>query len=238
MLNLLKQIRRSFILYKQKYIYPKQSNRYGLFGENSIINTPVYYTDQKNVFIANNVKIKSGFKLVNYTGRFIVKKYSTISLNCNVVTGNHIRTVGIPFVLLSSSHVNDIEKDVIIEEDVWVGVNATLLSGCHLGRGCIVGACSMVNREVPPYAVVVGSPAKIIASVFTLEQILEHERFLYPEHERLSKECLIELFDTYFKDKKAIGVSDFIASDVDKLKKTMDRMKVDFENSSELLSKK
>ena len=122
------------------------------------------------------------------------------------MTGNHKPTVGIPEVLLGESHINDYETDIIVEEAVWIGANCTLIAKSHIGRGAVIGANSLVNKQIPPYAVAVGSPAKIIASVFTLEQILEHEKILYPEQERLSRKHLEELFSTYFVGKKTIGV--------------------------------
>ena len=71
------------------------------------------------------------------------------------------------------------------------------MSGSVLGRGCIVGACSMINKPIPPYAVVVGSPAKIVGVKFSIEQILKHEEILYPKEERLTREYLEELFIKY-----------------------------------------
>lgn len=122
-----------------------------------------------------------------------------------IVTGNHVPTVGLNQRIIGRLHINDNEKGVYIDEDCWCGANVTLLGGTHLKRGVIVGANSLVNKEIPPYAVVVGSPAKIIASKFTLEQIIEHEKKLYPENERMKREELEELFETIFKGKKSIG---------------------------------
>jgi virginiamycin A acetyltransferase len=48
-----------------------------------------------------------------------------------------------------------------IEHDVWIGDNAQLREGVTLGRGCVVGSCAVVSKDVPPYAVVVGNPAVI-----------------------------------------------------------------------------
>lgn len=187
------------------HIKVTQSSNYGYLSNNAIIEPPITLTNPSQVYF-DTCKIRKGLTLINHTGKFVVKKYSAIALNCTVVTGNHKPTVGIPHLVLGSSHINDTEADIIIEEEVWVGVNCTLLAGAHIGRGAIIGACSMVNREIPPYAVAVGSPARVIASVFTLEQIIRHEERIYPESERLAREYLEELFAIHFKDKKSIGL--------------------------------
>jgi acetyltransferase-like isoleucine patch superfamily enzyme len=55
-----------------------------------------------------------------------------------------------------------IGKPVIIEDDVWVGCNVTLLKGITIGKGAVVGAGTLVSKDIPAYAVVVGNPARII----------------------------------------------------------------------------
>lgn len=54
------------------------------------------------------------------------------------------------------------EAGVIIEDDVWIGFNATIMKGVTIGKGAIIGACTVITKDVPPYAVVVGNPARII----------------------------------------------------------------------------
>lgn len=54
------------------------------------------------------------------------------------------------------------EKPITIGNDVWIGCNATILRGVKIGDGAVVGANSMVNKDVPPYAIVAGCPARII----------------------------------------------------------------------------
>ena len=51
-------------------------------------------------------------------------------------------------------------KPVRIEDDAWIGFNATVLKGVTIGRGAIVGACSVVTHDVEPYSIVVGNPAR------------------------------------------------------------------------------
>ena len=47
-----------------------------------------------------------------------------------------------------------------IEDDVWIGFNAAILKGVTIGRGAVIGACAVVTHDVPPYAVMVGNPAR------------------------------------------------------------------------------
>ena len=51
-------------------------------------------------------------------------------------------------------------KAVRIEDDAWIGFNSAILKGVTIGRGAIIGACSVITQDVPPFAVVVGSPAR------------------------------------------------------------------------------
>lgn len=174
-------------------------------SDSTKIGFPFLCTNPKNAFIDEQTIINPSCKIIIYNGTFVIKKYSVLAYGCTIVTGNHTPTVGIPLSELVHTHINDVENDVVIEEDVWCGANVTLLSGAHIGRGAVVGANSLVNKPIPPYAVVVGSPSRIIASKFTLEQILQHEKKLYPENERLSYQYLSDLFSTYFKGMRSIG---------------------------------
>lgn len=58
---------------------------------------------------------------------------------------------------------------IIVEDDVWIGQRSTILSGVHIGQGAVVAACSVVTKDVPPYAIVAGCPAKIIKNRFSDE---------------------------------------------------------------------
>ncbi|MFX1504401.1 MAG: acyltransferase, partial [Promethearchaeota archaeon] len=51
---------------------------------------------------------------------------------------------------------------IILGEDCWIGSNCSILGGTKLGKGCVVGAGSVINKEFPPYSVIAGTPAKII----------------------------------------------------------------------------
>ncbi|MBE6305415.1 MAG: acyltransferase [Bacteroidales bacterium] len=205
-LSWLRVLRRYQIHIKLHYLYPLQHTRYGYIAPTAQIETPVFLTNQANVYLEDRASIKSGFKLVNTSGKLIIKRDARIAINCTVVTGNHVRISGIPLGVGNVYHIGDIERDIIIGEECWIGVNVTLLSGAKVGRGAIIGGCSMVNKEIPPYAVAVGSPAKVIASTFSIDQIIEHEKTIYAPEERYSRAELEEIFNTHFDGKKSIGI--------------------------------
>jgi len=61
--------------------------------------------------------------------------------------------------------------DVNIGSDVWIGLNACIMSGVTIGDGAIIGAYSVVTKDVEPYSIVAGNPAKLIRYRFTPDQI-------------------------------------------------------------------
>lgn len=74
-----------------------------------------------------------------------------------------------------------IRNRTIIGHDVWIGASSIIKSGVKLGDGCVVGANSFVNKDVPPYAIVVGSPARILKYRFSDTIIKELEDSMYWE---------------------------------------------------------
>lgn len=73
---------------------------------------------------------------------------------------------------------------VEVGNDVWIGQRAIIMDGVKIGDGAVVGAAAVVTKDVPPYAIVVGVPAKVIKYRFTpeiIEQLLELKWWDYPE---------------------------------------------------------
>ncbi|MER3446528.1 MAG: hypothetical protein C4291_06635 [Candidatus Dadabacteria bacterium] len=69
--------------------------------------------------------------------------------------------------------------DVVIGNDVWIGRGAVILSGVHVGNGAVIGAEAVVARDVPPYAIVVGNPARVVSYRFTPQQIEQLEQIAW-----------------------------------------------------------
>ena len=76
------------------------------------------------------------------------------------------------------------------------------MSGVTIGRGSTIAAGAVVNKDIPPYCVAGGVPAKFIKFKWTIDEIMQHEKILYPEHERITKDELIRIFEMYSKNNK------------------------------------
>lgn len=63
--------------------------------------------------------------------------------------------------------------NIIVDDDVWIGYGATILSGVHIGQGAVIAAGAVVTRDIPPYAIAAGVPAKVIKYRFNEELIEE-----------------------------------------------------------------
>ena len=61
--------------------------------------------------------------------------------------------------------------DTIVGHDVWLGYSALVLPGVRIGHGAVVAAASVVARDVPPYAIVAGNPARVVRSRFSEEDV-------------------------------------------------------------------
>lgn len=172
-----------------------------------------------NMYLENYTRTQNGLNFISYKGKLILKKYTAIGAGCIIIPGDHVPTVGVPQYLAGRLHINDVDGEIVVGEDAWVGAGTILLSHCRIGRGAVVAAGAVVSKPVPPYAVVAGVPAKIIATRFTIDQILLHEAQLYPKEERMSKEELESIFNEYYQGKRAIGKSEMSETDRERLEK-------------------
>lgn len=126
----------------------------------------------ENTSISNNVRI---------TGQFSLGKNSSIAQNCSIsgekvgvfIGENVMIAPGVVIVAFNHGFSRldipmlnqpNIEKPVHIGNDVWIGANSTITCGVTIGEGCIIGANSMVNKDVAPYSIIGGVPAKLIKS--------------------------------------------------------------------------
>lgn len=109
-----------------------------------------------NCLINHNNVLQAG----KSTGRIIVGDYVHTGANVMIFAFNHsIDDTDIPSVCQDYY-----DADVIIGDDVWIGAGSIILAGVSIGRGAVIAAGSVVNHDVPEYAIAGGVPAKLIKS--------------------------------------------------------------------------
>ncbi|HGY1052284.1 TPA: CatB-related O-acetyltransferase [Aeromonas salmonicida subsp. pectinolytica] len=104
-----------------------------------------------------------------------IGSYVSIAKNVTfILGGNHVTTGFMTYPVmaklrLSPSDVYDSysKGSIIVENDVWIGFGATILSGVNIGRGSVVAAGSVVTRSFPPYSIIGGNPARLIKMRFS-----------------------------------------------------------------------
>lgn len=180
---------------------------YGNFTSTSFLLGKIFISNRRNLFMYENTNIYTDSIIMNRKGKFIMKKNSGAAVGLTVITGNHMSIVGMPFKEVTNEMKTELDvhcemdKDIVVEEDVWLGARVTLLVGSHIGRGAIVGAGSVVRSYIPPYSIVLGNPAKIVGFRFLPEEIIEHEKELYPEEQRLAYDIVVRNYNKYFTKK-------------------------------------
>ena len=113
---------------------------------------------------------------VKGSGRFTVGRYCAIGERLTVITSNHdmrspIISYRLQEQLFGFRKVSKMAVDVHVENDVWIGDNVTLLPGIQVGNGSIIGAGAVVSKNVEPFSIVAGNPAKIIGMRFSYNEI-------------------------------------------------------------------
>ena len=171
---------------------------YGYFGESVGISLNTIISNPHNVYLYGNNGLKYAV-ILSGRGKVVFKKNSGASYGLRISTGNHARVIGTPYRCIKEKDKPDgYDGDVIVEEDVWIGMNVVITSGVTIGRGSNIGAGSVIRNNVPPYSVVIGNPAKVVGFTFNPSQIIEHERILYPESERIPKEILEKNYNDFY----------------------------------------
>lgn len=136
---------------------------------------------EDGVVIADHVRIQNAEPLY-------LKAYSTISQYSYVCDGNH--QLDNPKISFSES--------ITIGERCWIGAECYISAGVTVGRGCIVGARTVVRSNTPPYSVLLGNPAKVIGFAREPENIIEYEKEIYEQEDRLPNDFICKNYEKYF----------------------------------------
>ena len=113
-----------------------------------------------------------------YIGRYCyltkvkIGNYCSIANNVSIGQGEHdLSRISTNSIFYDDAFNQLTQNDCEIGNDVWIGVDSIIKRGVKIGNGAVIGANSVVTRNVPPYAIVVGSPAKILRYRFENEKI-------------------------------------------------------------------
>lgn len=118
---------------------------------------------------------------------------------------NHISTYPMRVQITKECKAESIGKgNITVGDDVWIGYGATIMSGVHISQGAVVAAGAVVTKDIPPYAIVGGIPAKVIKYRFSPEMI---EELMKIDYSRLTKEQIEQHIDELYlelKDKRQL----------------------------------
>ena len=120
-------------------------------GEGSRVNTPLTGVRFNEVKIGKNCVIMNGCLMMS-AGGITIEDGAMIAANCQLISNNHD-----PYERCVITC-----KPVQIKKGAWIGAGSTILPRVTVGKYAIVGASSTVTKDIPDYAVAVGSPAKVI----------------------------------------------------------------------------
>lgn len=133
----------------------------------------VFFSPRRHTILGNHVGIGQ-FCIFNTDVE--IGDHVLIGANVGVIARDAHETHHIGITMFDAPR-GDAYK-VVIEDDVWIGYGAIILSGVKIQRGSIVAAGAVVTEDVPPYTVVAGVPAQKLKMRFSAEEIARHEAAL------------------------------------------------------------
>lgn len=174
-------------------IYPRTGDKQTVYL-NAVINDPQIEVGDYTIyndFVADPLLFEKNNILYHYPihrEKLIIGKFCSIAcgtkflFNCANHTLKSLSTYTFPLFYeewkLEKSNINtawDNKGDIVIGNDVWIGYEAVIMAGVHIGDGAIIAARAVVTKDVPPYTIVGGAPAKEIRKRFdaqTIQQLL------------------------------------------------------------------
>lgn len=145
-------------------------------GKNFIVSNPKNISIGKYTHIGPNVLMYASLKKIS------IGKYVLIAPNVIIVTGNHRTDIIGEYMafIKDKDKLPENDKDVVIEDDVWIGSGCIIMMGVTIGRGSIIHAGQVITRDVPPYTIYINEKLKV--KRFTNDEIEEHEMLLYEKY--------------------------------------------------------
>lgn len=165
------------ILFRMVRILKFKKGIYGNIGKNNKVGTHTFVSEGATI---GNYNYIGPFCMVNNAK---VENYCSIGPNVKLGQAEHSKNYLTTSQLISKDLINHSlnKSETIINSDVWLAANVTVLQGVEIGVGAIIGANAVVTKDIPPYAIAVGVPAKIVSYRFdesTIDRLLESKWYL------------------------------------------------------------
>jgi acetyltransferase-like isoleucine patch superfamily enzyme len=164
-------------------------------GKRVQISADCHFDNFDKVNLGNDVFINRYFHCSNEK-TLAIKDRVMFGPSCTIIGGDH--AYNLPGENLRHTHLLGDNREIIIEEDAWIGHGTLILKKAFIGEGCIVGAYSVVNSSLLPYSVYIGNPARFVKPRFKtyddLEKYLKMMDEKYDFKTKYSSEDLKELY--------------------------------------------
>jgi len=134
----------------------------------------------KNLFIRKNSIVIGNYVYIGTNAHLSVKKliiedFVMLASNVSIIGGDHnFLNIGTPTIFSGRGD----EKEVLLQKDAWIGHGSIIMHGVTIGEGAIVASGSLVTKDVKPYSIVAGIPAKLLRMRFSNDEIIEHRKSL------------------------------------------------------------
>lgn len=130
------------------------------YGYHLNMHSPVkLFVDREGAIISIGENSRIHGTCIHATKRILIGKNCLIAANTQIIDSNgHTTSMQEPWMRI---HQRDIGKEIIIEDNVWIGANSVILPGVRIGTGSIIGAGSVVKSDIPANSLALGNPAKI-----------------------------------------------------------------------------
>jgi virginiamycin A acetyltransferase len=185
-----------------KKIYPRTGDKQTVYLK-SVVKKPNIIVGEYtmyNDFVNDPTQFENNNVLYQYlinNDKLIIGKYCSIACGAKFMftSGNHrmssLSTYPFPLFFeewdLDKMNVTDAwdnEGDIVVGNDVWIGYESVIMQGVHIGDGAIIATRAVVTKDVPPYTIVGGVPAKQIKKRFpeeTIEKLMKTQWWNWPE---------------------------------------------------------
>ena len=158
-------------------------------SENAFINPPFYCDYGKNIEVGKNF-------FANYNCTIIDVAKVKIGDNCQFAPNVSIYTAGHPLHPVARNSLYEYGIEVTVGDNVWIGGNTVIMPGVHIGSNTVIGAGSVVTKDIPDWVVAAGNPCRVIREI-------TEEDFEYYYKDRKFDEAAMEEIRRYREETEA-----------------------------------